>query len=93
MQEFDRELEYKIIGLDTKFRSKKIKIVPKETTELENFITDLQRELLYEVFNQRKYKAETKMDNFMKKLLIDLNSDENLIVPMDKTNRYISLKV
>ena len=51
MQEFDRELEYKIIGLDTKFRSKKMKTVLKETTELENFITDLQRELLYEVFN------------------------------------------
>ena len=57
-----------------KFRSEKMKKVPKGTIELENFIIDLQRELLHKVFDQRNIMLKLKWVILWKKLLTDLNS-------------------
>ena len=68
-----------------------MKKAPPGSINLESFINDLQREALNEAFNKDNEPDE--MKNFMKDLISDLNADNSVIVPTDKTNGCINMKL
>ena len=86
-------------GLGTNFYSSKIKITPKGSVEY--FLNDLAKELLKRAFSQKKgdeeihpkFPLHKDISKFISELIKDLKNLNYIIVPTDKTNGCIMIKL
>jgi len=72
----------------TKLRLIKLNYTLKGSINLESFIPNLKRELTYKILKEIKSKEDNKL-NFINDLLLKLNTKDKVLVPIDKTNRYM----
>ena len=101
--ETDELLGEEVTGLGTKFKPDKSITAPKGTVELENFLADLAREILWKcvtlynsrhsIYNQDELISEReRLSRFIIELRKELKSNNTLMVPTDKTNGYVVMQ-
>ena len=102
IQELDELLSEEVTSLRTKYKSSKYIIAPKEKGELESFLADLARELLWKYITLCDKKNTTPIElirdyeellTFIGNLTKELKANETLMVLSEKTNGYISIKI
>ena len=93
IKETDKLLNNVVQGLGTKFRSTKLNRAPRGSINLENFLADLNRELITKIVKEKGKSGEDEMSKFIKGILNNLNEQNKVLVPTDKTNSYVIMSL